>query len=83
MSHIPLTHVDRNPGGVRYCPKCGQANSSPARYCATCGIAMTATAAEIDRPRRDQSESRPTNSEASKLAQGIAAAVRRILSARR
>jgi hypothetical protein len=41
------------PGDVRYCPKCGQANTSPARYCATCGISMNATVAEIDRPRRD------------------------------
>jgi hypothetical protein len=83
MSHIPLTHVHPKPGDVRYCPKCGQANSSPARFCATCGISMTATAAEIDRPRRDRPESPPTDTDASTLAQGIAAAVRRILSARR
>jgi hypothetical protein len=83
MSHTPSSHVERLPGDVRYCPKCGQANSSPARYCATCGISMTATIAEIERPGGNQAEGPLAETDASPLAQGIAAAVRRILSARR
>ena len=70
-------------GDVRYCPKCGQANTSPARYCATCGISMTATAAEIDRPRRDEVESAPADGRVSRPARGLGARVRRFLSPRR
>jgi hypothetical protein len=83
MSHIPLSHVERLPGDVRYCPKCGQANSSPARYCATCGISMTATAAEIDRPGDDQAESPPADADVSSPPRRLGAHFRRLLSPRR
>jgi hypothetical protein len=79
MSHISSSHVESLPGDIRYCPKCGQANNSPARYCATCGISMTATAAEIESPSDDRVESLPAGGDVTAVPRALSAAVRRFL----